>query len=206
MNSQVAIFTTVLLLGSSNICLPTHANNTVQTPMYIAQSSNPVTYTTLLGDGNIAIQITDGNYRVHTTLKPGETSYIGVDGVSKVSFNPSTGHIVVNSSETGEVFYDYYIRPLNTRPQISTHGHVGTPVTSITQQNPDRLYAEITEGEFRFSGVLTRSDPSLNNFMGSDGQVRVWYDRNAGRIVIINLHTGNEYYNYAYSPGSRYAD
>lgn len=206
MNSQVAILTTALLLGASGMCLPTQASDPVEAPVYLAQSSNPVTYTTLLDNGDIAIQITDGNYRVHTTLSPSETSYTGVDGVSRVSFNPYTGQVVVTSSETGETFYNYYIPPLDTHPNISTYGHVGTPVTSITQQNPDQLYAEITEGEFRFSGALTRTDSSVNNFIGSDGQVRVWYDRDAGRIVIINLYTGDEFYNYSYSPGSRYAD
>jgi hypothetical protein len=206
MNSQVAIFTTALLLGTSGIGLSAQVSRAVEAPIYLTQWSNPVTYTTLLGNGDIAIQITDGGYRVHTTLMSDENGYIGVDGISRIYLNPLTGQVIVTSTETGEEFYNYYIPPLNTHPNISTYGHVATPVTSITQQNPNQLYAEITEGEFRFSGVLNRTDPSVNSFIGSDNQVRVWYDRDAGRIVIINLHTGDEYYNYSYSPGSRFAD
>jgi hypothetical protein len=206
MNSQITIFTTALLLSASGVSLSTQASDFPENPLYLAQSSNPVTYTTLQSNGDIAIQITDGNYRVHTTLRRGETGFVGRDRTSQVYFNPASGQVVVTSSETGETFYNYYIPPLNTRPSNSSYVPPSTPVTSITQQNPDQLYAEITEGEFRFSGVLTRTDPSVNSFIGSDGQVRVWYDRDAGRIVIINLYTGDEFYNYSYSPGSRYAD
>ncbi len=206
MNAQVAIFTTVLLLGASGLNLPAQANNPIQAPVYLAQASTPVTYTTLTGNGDIVIQITDGNYRVHTYLQPGENGYVAEEGVSRIYLNPLTGQVIVTSTETGEEFYNYYIHPINTHPNVSTYGHVGTPATSITQQNPNQLYAEITEGDFRFSGVLNRTSPSANYFIGSDNQVRVMYDRDAGRIVIINVVTGDEFYNYPYSPGSGFAD
>jgi hypothetical protein len=206
MNSQVAIITTALLLGASGLGIPAQASNLIQNPVYLAQARTPVTYTTLAGNGDIVIQITDGNFRVHTYLQPGENGYVGEEGVSRIYLNPLTGQVIVTSTETGEEFYNYYIHPINTHPNVSSYGHVGTPVTSITQQTPDRLYAEITEGDFRFSGVLTRTDPAVNSFIGSDNQVRVMYDRDADRIVIINVQTGDEYYNYPYSPGSRYAD
>jgi hypothetical protein len=206
MNSHVATFTTALLLGASGLCLSTQASNATEATVFLAQASNPVTYTTVAGNGNIVIQISDGNYRVHTYLSPDENGYIGEEGVSRIYFNPLTGQVVVTSTETGEEFYNYYIHPLNTRPNVSSYSHISTPVTSITDQGPDQLYADITEGDFSFTGVLARTSPSVNNFIGSDNQVRVMYDRDTGRIVVINLYTGDEFYNYFYSAGSRYAD
>ncbi|NJL48323.1 MAG: hypothetical protein HC929_13600 [Leptolyngbyaceae cyanobacterium SM2_5_2] len=152
------------------------------------------------------IQITDGNFRVHTYLSADENGYVSEEGVSRIYLNPLTGQVIVTSTETGEEFYNYYIHPINTHPNVSSHSHVGTPVTSITQQTLDRLYAEITEGDFSFSGVLTRTSPSVNFFIGSDNQVRVMYDRDTGRVVIINMVTGDEFYNYFYSPGSGFAN
>jgi hypothetical protein len=206
MKPQIALFTTAFLLGAASIALPTRASEMAASPVLLAQYSNPVTYTTLTGNGQIAIQITDGNFRVHTYLQPDENGYIGEEGVSRIYLNPLTGQVIVTSTETGEEFYNYYIPPLNTHPSVSTYGHVGTPVTNITQQNPNQLYADITEGDFEYSGVLTRIDPSLNYFIGEDGRVRVMYDRDADRIVIINVVTGDEFYNYSYSPGSGFAD
>jgi hypothetical protein len=206
MKPQIALFTTAFLLGAASIALPTRASEMAASPVLLAQYSNPVTYTTLTGNGQIAIQITDGNFRIHTYLQPNENGYIGEDGSSQIYLNPLTGQVVVTSTETGEEFYNYYIPPLNTHPSVSTYGHVGTPVTNITQQNPNQLYADITEGDFEFSGVLTRTSSSYNYFIGEDGRVRVMYDRDAGRIVIINVVTGDEFYNYSYSPGSGFAD
>ncbi len=207
MNSiHVALLATSLILGTTGASLPASARSIVSGPITLAQASTPVTYTTLAGNGDIVIQITDGNFRVHTYLSPGENGYVGEEGVSRIYLNPLTGQVIVTSTETGEEFYNYYIHPLNTHPNVSSHSHVGTPVTSITQQNPDRLYAEITEGDFSFSGVLNRTTPAANVFIGSDNQVRVIYDRDDARIIIINVITGDEFYNYAYSPGSQYAD
>ncbi|NJL48322.1 MAG: hypothetical protein HC929_13595 [Leptolyngbyaceae cyanobacterium SM2_5_2] len=49
MNSQVAIFTTTLLLSASSLGLPTQASTTTQAPVHLAQARTPVTYTTLAG-------------------------------------------------------------------------------------------------------------------------------------------------------------
>jgi hypothetical protein len=72
-----------------------------------------------------------------------------------------------------------------------------TPVTYVTEVSPDEIVIQITEGEFRFHGYLERT--SGNMFVGHDDQVRVMYDRDTSRVVVINVQTGDEYYNYFFS-------
>jgi hypothetical protein len=67
----------------------------------------------------------------------------------------------------------------------------------MTHRNKNQIAVQITEGEFKFSGILTRT--SGNIFQGSDGRVRVIYDRGAGRVTIINPKTGDQFYNYNYT-------
>lgn len=72
-----------------------------------------------------------------------------------------------------------------------------SPVTYMTPKNSDEIMVQITEGEFKYYGLLKRTMD--NKFIGSDGQVRVIYDRETGRVVVINEVTGDEYYNYFFS-------
>lgn len=72
-----------------------------------------------------------------------------------------------------------------------------TPVTYVTEVSPNQIVMQITEGEFRFHGYLERT--SGNMFVGHDEQVRVMYDRDTSRVVVINVQTGDEYYNYFFS-------
>lgn len=72
-----------------------------------------------------------------------------------------------------------------------------TPVTYVTEVSPNQIVMQITEDEFRFHGYLERS--SGNMFVGHDEQVRVMYDRDTSRVVVINIQTGDEYYNYFFS-------
>ncbi len=203
MKAQAISLSSALLLGIAGVCLPVRANETDTSPVLIAQSENPITYTTVRSDGGIAMQITDGNFRWHGTLRPGENGHVGSDGVSNVFFTPSLGHVVVYSSETGEEFYNYYINPVDASSnRVAPVVRASTPVTYVTQQNPDQLMVQITEGEFRFRGPLNRTQPSSNMFVGSDRQVRVIYDRDTGRIVVINVVTGTEFYNYFYEVDS----
>lgn len=85
----------------------------------------------------------------------------------------------------------------NQSSQASPSQSSVTPLTQMTRRNANQIEVEITEGEFNFSGVLTRK--SGNNFIGSDGRVRVMYDRDRARVVIINEATGTEFYNYQYT-------
>ncbi len=73
--------------------------------------------------------------------------------------------------------------------------------TFMTPRNDNQIAVQITDGEFNFRGVLTRS--SGNIYLAQDQQVRVIYDREAGRVVVINVVTGTEFYNYPYRDPQR---
>lgn len=73
--------------------------------------------------------------------------------------------------------------------------------TYMTPVDNDRIRVQINDGEFNFRGVLTRS--SGNMYIAQDRQVRVMYDREAGRVVVINVLTGTEFYNYPYRDNQR---
>jgi hypothetical protein len=72
-----------------------------------------------------------------------------------------------------------------------------TPITYVTEVSQDKVVMQITESEFKFRGYLERT--SGNMFVGQDEQVRVMYDRDTSRVVVINVQTGDEYYNYFFS-------
>ncbi len=97
-----------------------------------------------------------------------------------------------------ESIFVYWTNATSTQPsQPSSKQPAGTPVTKMTQRNANQIAVQITEGEFNFSGILTRT--SGNTFIGSDGRARVIYDRSAGRVTIINPVTGDEFYNYRFT-------
>lgn len=79
----------------------------------------------------------------------------------------------------------------------TTPAQSATPVTYLTEVNRNRIVMQITEGEFHFHGNLVRT--SGNMFVGQDNQVRVMYDRTTKRVVVINIKTGTEFYNYFFS-------
>lgn len=71
------------------------------------------------------------------------------------------------------------------------------PLTYLTEIDSDTIVMQITEGEFIFHGWLSRT--SGNTFTGEDDQVRVIYDRDTKRVVVMNKQTGTEFYNYFFS-------
>ncbi|MDX2229778.1 MAG: hypothetical protein NW220_09085 [Leptolyngbyaceae cyanobacterium bins.349] len=82
-------------------------------------------------------------------------------------------------------------------PAPNTTAKSPTPLTYMTPQGSNAIMAQITEGEFKFRGLLRRT--SGNMFSGEDGQVRVMYDKGTSRVVVINKVTGTEFYNYFFS-------
>ncbi len=72
------------------------------------------------------------------------------------------------------------------------------PLTSIQVVNKSTLKVTLHEGEFHYSGILRKTTGNL--FQGQDQQVRVLVDRGTGRIVVINVKTGDEFYNYIHKP------
>lgn len=65
------------------------------------------------------------------------------------------------------------------------------------QKNPNQIAVQIQDGEFFFAGMLRRT--SGNMFMAQDKKVRVMYDKGTKRVVVINVVTGDEFYNYFFS-------
>jgi hypothetical protein len=86
-------------------------------------------------------------------------------------------------------------------PLLLAQEPVAPERTYMTPQNDDQIAVQIRDGEFFFRGILTRS--SGNVYIAHDRQVRVIYDREEGRVVVINLVTGTEFYNYPYRDPQR---
>jgi len=85
----------------------------------------------------------------------------------------------------------------NSQPAPNAAATSPTPLTYMTVRNSNEIMTQITEGEFKFRGLLRRT--SGNNFVGEDSQVRVMYDKGTSRVVVINKTTGKEFYNYFFS-------
>ena len=106
------------------------------------------------------------------------------------------GQIYRLANESIYVYWDTAPYTSDTQATPSSPA-AGTPVTIMNPRNNNQIAVQITEGEFKFSGVLTRT--SGNIFQGSDGRARVIYDRGVGQVTIINPETGDEFYNYNYT-------
>jgi archaellum component FlaG (FlaF/FlaG flagellin family) len=65
------------------------------------------------------------------------------------------------------------------------------------QRDPNQIAIQINDGEFVFAGMLKRT--SGNMYIAQDKQVRVMYDKGTSRVVVINIMTGDEFYNYIFS-------
>ncbi|WP_421654627.1 hypothetical protein [Leptothermofonsia sp. ETS-13] len=85
----------------------------------------------------------------------------------------------------------------SAQPATTTTAKSPTPLTYMTPQGSNVIMTQITEGEFKFRGPLIRT--SGNKFVGEDRQVRVMYDKDTSRVVVINKVTGTEFYNYFFS-------
>jgi hypothetical protein len=200
MRHSITLLSTVLLLGVSGVCLPAQANST-RNSVLLAQSPMGDTYTTVRTDGGIDIQITSGNQRIYTTLRPGENSYVGQDRSFAVTLIPSTGHVTVYSNETGETFYDYYIEPVSfDHPIGSTPSRSSTPTTYVTPQGYNQIAIQITDDNFSFHDILHRAYGNI--FEATDYGYRVIYDRDTGTIRVLGEETGAEVYNYSFSEPS----
>jgi hypothetical protein len=148
--------------------------------------------------GFVGIQLQNGQ---RYDLRPVENqpgNYLDQDGHAayQQSGLDDKGQIYRLATESIYVYWD--TAPYENQTQTTpSQPAAGTPVTIMTRRNNNQIAAQITEGEFKFSGILTRT--SGNIFQGSDGRARVIYDRDAGRVTIINPQTGDEFYNYNYT-------
>ena len=204
MKPQTLLLATALLLGASSVGLPAVAAPTPTAPLLLAQSKTPErAYMTPQRDPNqIAVDITDGEFRVYGIMQRSYGNFytLTTRGV-QISYNRDTGNVLVVNSVTGTEFYNYTFieagRSTSSTPAQTASAASVTPRTNLSQIADDQIAAYITEGEFVFDGILYRT--SGNNFVGEDGRVRVMYDKGASRMVIINVVTGTEFYNYTYS-------
>ncbi|GAB4378597.1 MAG: hypothetical protein Kow00121_30900 [Elainellaceae cyanobacterium] len=79
-----------------------------------AQSSTPVTYVTVLDDNHIMMQITEGEFRFHNDLeRTSGNTFVGQDEQVRVTYDRSTGRIVVINAQTGTEFYNYIFSEAN---------------------------------------------------------------------------------------------
>ena len=203
MKPQTLVLATALLLGATGIGLPAAANQTPAAPLLLAQSRAPQrTYMTPQRDPNqIAVDITDAEFRVYGIMQRSYGNYyvLTTSGV-QITYNRDTGNVLVVNSMTGTEFYNYTFTEAGRTPSTPARTAAApsaTPRTNLSQIADNEIAAYITEGEFSFDGILYRT--SGNAFVGEDGRVRVMYDKGTGRMVIINVVTGTEFYNYTYS-------
>ncbi|MBE9140233.1 hypothetical protein IQ254_24040 [Nodosilinea sp. LEGE 07088] len=212
MKSQATLFVTFLMLGVVSTGAAVQAAETGETPgsfnppqgLEIAQSSPPTTYMTRLSPNEIIVQITDGGFYFRDTMYRGYgDTYQATDHGIRVIYDSDSGRVVVISAQTGAEFYNYFYTGTVGGSGSSSGGSSGgnfgrVPSESyLTRTNDNEYNAELSEGQFYFNGLLSRSSGDI--FVGSDGRFRVIYDRSNGRVVVINLTTGEELFNYVYS-------
>ncbi|MEO0406253.1 MAG: hypothetical protein AAF289_02770 [Cyanobacteria bacterium P01_A01_bin.135] len=184
------------LLGLGALSVPLAAQASSREPIYIAQSA-PTTYMTPQDANSIAVQISEGEFFFSGIMQRTYGNLFSAsDNQVRVTYDRDTGRVVVINAVAGNEFYNYFFTEASSSPGTASTP-VSTPVTYTTPQNANQIAIQISEGEFFYSGILERT--SGNTFIGSDGRVRVIYDRGAARVVVINVVTGTEFYNYAYS-------
>ena len=74
------------------------------------------------------------------------------------------------------------------------------PETYVKVQDINSLVMQITEGEYRFRGILKRI--GSKEFIGNDRQSRVVFNPYNGHIMVFSVATGTEFYNYYIDPVS----
>ena len=74
------------------------------------------------------------------------------------------------------------------------------PETYVKVQDINSLVMQINEGEYQFRGILRRI--GSKEFIGNDRQSRVVFNPYDGHIMVFNVATGTEFYNYYIDPVS----
>lgn len=169
-------------------------------PLGEDQASAVVPCTFSQRQGYVTIVLEDGTTYELTPSPTEAATYTDQDGQGATMEDGlgSEGLIYRLADESIFVYWDPTIGSADESSEPGTEmAESSMPVTYITEDGDDELVMQITEGEFNFHGYLERT--SGNTFQGEDDQVRVIYDRDTGRIVVINAETGDEFYNYFYS-------
>ncbi|MDJ0582081.1 hypothetical protein [Crocosphaera sp.] len=74
------------------------------------------------------------------------------------------------------------------------------PETYVKVQDINSLVMQINEGEYQFRGILRRI--GSKEFIGNDRQSRVVFNPYDGHVMVFNVATGTEFYNYYIDPVS----
>lgn len=200
MKSKTTLLAALIMLGAAGASLPAQAN-TAATPVQLAQTAAPTTYMTRQGPNAILIQITDGSFYFRDEMQRGYgNTYQATDHGYRVIYDGDSGRVVVISATTGVEFYNYFYTGTVGGSSGSSGGDYGTAppgINSITRISDNEYSVELSEGQFYFNAPLYRS--SGDTFVGVDGRFRAIYDRSNSRMVVINLSTGEEIFNYVYS-------
>jgi hypothetical protein len=204
MKHSVTLLATTLALGTANVvCIPAQANLTETSSQILAQRTNPTTYMTRLNSNEIIIQITDGNFFFRDTMHRGYgNTYQAIDHGYRVNYDGDSGRVTVIFDETGAEVYNYFFTGTvggSSGSSSSSGGNFGRvpSESNLTRVSDNQYNAELSEGQFYFNGPLYRSSGDV--FVGTDGRFRIMYDHSNGRVVVINLTTGEELFNYVYS-------
>ncbi len=201
MNVSRSFLATTLAIASLSLAVSVKAD-TVQARCDVypkgedrATSSGPCTFSQR--QGAVGIQLRNGKRYDLVPVGNNPGNYRDQNG--RAAYRQAglgdRGLIFRLANESIFVYWTNAASPQPSQPAPSQSN--GTPITKMTQRNANQIAVQITEGEFSFSGVLTRT--SGNTFQGSDGRARVIYDRGAGRVTIINPRTGDQFYNYNYT-------
>ncbi|MBE9227776.1 hypothetical protein IQ264_20330 [Phormidium sp. LEGE 05292] len=203
MKIQTIALASILSLTSLSIAIAAKAD-TVQARCDVypkgedrATSSGPCTFSQR--QGFVSIQLENGRrYELRPVgNQPGNYQDQNGQRAYRQSGLGEAGQIFRLANQSIYVYWDTASGNDNQSNSSTSSSSSPTPVTVITRKTPNEITVRITEGEFKYSGVLRRT--SGNTFIGSDGRVRVIYDRNTKRITVINAVTGDEFYNYIYS-------
>ncbi|MFB2895234.1 hypothetical protein ACE1CI_20185 [Aerosakkonemataceae cyanobacterium BLCC-F50] len=203
MKIQTIALASILSLTSLSIAIVAKAD-TVQARCDVfpkgedrATSSGPCTFSQR--QGFVSIQLQNGRrYELRPVgNQPGNYQDQNGQRAFRQSGLGDKGQIYRLANQSIYVYWDTASSNNNQSSESTSSSSSPTPVTKLTRRNANQYAVQITEGEFKFTGVLNRT--SGNKFTGTDGRVRVMYDRDTKRMTVINAVTGTEFYNYIYS-------
>ncbi len=204
MNLSKPVLTMTLAIAALSVAVSAKAD-TVQARCAIypkgedrAKSSGPCTFSQRQGVVGIQLQSGKRYDLVPVGQNPGNYRDQNGRAAYRQAGLGDLGQIYRLATESIYVYWD--AAPANqqgAQPTPPTTAKSPAPLTYMTPQGSNMIMTQITEGEFRFRGPLRRT--SGNKFSGEDGQVRVMYDKDTSRVVVINKVTGTEFYNYFFS-------
>ncbi|BAU41489.1 hypothetical protein [Leptolyngbya sp. O-77] len=146
--------------------------------------------------GNVGIQLQDGRRYDLTPVGNQPGNYVDQNGqpAYRQSGLGDRGQIYRFANESIYVYWDTAGIP---SASASTSGN---PVTYTTVIDYNHINIQITEGEFRFRGTLTKLPGP--DYSGTDGRVRVVLTPSTGRVLVFNEVTGTTFYDYTIPPVS----